>query len=249
MPVKGKRGKYAGSIPGQVGRMAKRAGVIPRDGVPRTFLGEFPAEPEERVVDPEQEAEVRAVVEELPGDDVKQKAMDVKFLALIAPGEGQMSLGAAWRKLHPKATVRSATEAASRRYREIRKAIGDKGVLALWGVHVGSIAKTLSDAQRAMFVRQFITRDGRVVTAPALKDFNVRLQAATLAMKMLGKGREPEEATRPVIVNVISYNPVGTPTWPGGGREGAVFPAVPVRAALPAARPDPIGGNRGERDD
>jgi hypothetical protein len=241
MTTKGKRGK-PGSMPGTVGRAMKRAGVI-RDGVPRTFLGEFTAEPEDRAVDPEQEAEVRQVVEDLPGDDVRQKARDVKFLSLIAPGEGQMSLTAAWRKMHPTASMRSAAEASSRRYREIRKAIGDKGVLALWGVHVGSIAKTLSDAQRAMFVRQFITRSGSVVTAPALVDHNVRLQAATLAMKMLGKGREPEEATRPVIVNVISYLPPNAAPWPGGGRADAggilrptIGPGSPAALALPAAK-------------
>jgi hypothetical protein len=188
------------------------------------------------------------VIENLPGD-LREKAKIVRFLSLIAPGEGQMTLRDAWRKMHPTCSHKSATEAASRRYREIRKAIGDAGVLCLWGVHVGSISKTLSEAQRAMFVRQFITRDGTVVTAPAMVDHNIRLQAATIAMKLLGKGRDVEPGSGPVVVNIVSYCPEGTPTWPGGGRAGAVFPAPTVPHALPAARPVDFTGGKGVRDD
>ncbi len=244
--------RYAGRLPGQVGRAARQAGIVP-DGKPRTFLGEFPSEPERVEPDPEWEAEVRTVVDELPGD-LRQKAKDVRFLALIAPGPDQMSITAAWRKLHPTVSMKSAAEAGSRRYREIRKAIGDRGVLALWGVHVGSIAKTIADAQQAQFVRQFIARDGSVVEARPLVDHNVRLQAATLAMKLLGKGRDSEERTQPVIVNVVSYLSPDAKPFPGGGRvgldgvlrptcgpdsyqalaaRGAIHPALPP-AALPA---------------
>lgn len=242
---------YPGALPGATGRAMKKAGLIPGDGIPRTFLGEFPAEPERAAPDPEWEAEVAATIESLPGD-LRQKSKDVRFLALIAPGEGQMSITAAWRKLHPTVSLKSAAEAGSRRYREIRKAIGDKGVLAMWGVHVGSIAKTLSDAQRAMFVRQFITRSGAVVTAPALVDHNVRLQAASLAMKMLGKGRESEEGSRQVVVNIVSYCGPNAVPFPGGGRvglDGILRPTIGPgsHAALgPAALP---AGTLGEPKD
>lgn len=246
---KGKR-QYAGALPGVTGRAMRRSGIVP-DGVPRTFLGESPALPERPEPDPEWEAEVRQVIDDLPGEDARAKAKDVRFLSLIAPGEGQMSLTAAWRKLHPTVSMKSCAESASRRYREIRKAIGDKGVLALWGVSVGSIAKTLSDAQRAMFVRQFITRTGDVVTAPALVDHNVRLQAAALAMKMLGKGRDVELGSGPVIVQVINYaSPTATP-WPGGGRvvDGRLVQTVGVGVpALSSARPD-FTDRKSERED
>jgi len=226
--------KYQGAMPRKIGRAMKRAGIVP-DGVPATYLGESPAPPEERVVDPEQEAEIAAVVESMPGNDLRQKAKDLRFLQLIAPGEGQLSIKAAWRKLHPTVSLKSATEAGSRRYREIRRAIGDQGVLALWGVHVSSIAKTLSEAQRAMFVRQFITRSGQVVTAPALVDHNIRLQAATIAMKMLGKGHAPEETARPVVVNLVQYNPPNFPKWPGGGRSDAPVAANMIPYTPPVA--------------
>lgn len=242
------KGTKKGYLPGMVGRAARRAGILPPDGVARTFLGESPAIPERAEPDPEWEAEVRQVIEDLPGDNLREKARDMRFLAMIAPGEGQMSLTAAWRKLHPTTSMKSCAESASRRYREIRKAIGDKGVLALWGVHVGSIAKTLSDAQRAMFVRQFNTRDGTVVTAPALVDHNVRLQAATLAMKLLGKGKDSEAATAPVIVNVVNYAGPNAVPWPGGGRtiNGVLTPTVGSAAALP---PSDFTGGKTLRED
>lgn len=246
MSRKPKRTK-PGSIPRATGRAMRKSGML-KDGIARTFLGEFPAEPERLPPDPEWEAEVRAVIDDLPGNDARDKVRDVKFLSLIAPGEGQLTLGAAWKKLHPKVTtMKSATEGGSRRYREIRKAVGDKGVLALWGVHIGSISKTLSDAQRAMFVRQFITRDGTVVTAPALIDHNVRLQAAALAMKLLGKGRDVEPGTGAVVVNIIQYAPVGSAPWPGAVWPRGFPAGSPPPNALPAATD--FTGRKGERDD
>lgn len=229
--------------------------VMPMKGK-RTMVATVPG-PDEFDLDPEMADCLSPFFRLLKGNR-EQIRMKISMIVLTAhsPGKKRMSGTEAYLSLNPDVKRTSAASTGSRLWREITSEIGPEGMDTIDGVHVRRINRILADASGATFTRQFITRSGRVVTAPPLVDHSLRLRSAELMMKKLGIGKE-DDRSQPLVVNVISYlggDPAKIAPWPGGGRvcaDGVLHDVVGpnrYRPALPAP-PDLIGGNRGERDD
>ena len=240
-----RKGTKRGSFPGMIGRSARKMGLV-QDGIPAIRTEMVPAAPD-RTADPERERRTLLLIRKLTGD-APVKAKKLRFLEMLSPGPEQRTLGQAWKVLHPSVKTKSCYESGSRFYRQILDDIGDDGALSLMGVNLDGIGKTLADASKANFVREFVCRDGTIVTGKERPDFLVRLRSAELQMKLLGLGREKDLNAGPVVINVVSYCGPNAVPWPNGGRAlpdgrfvDTVGPNSP--AALHAARPDPVSGN------
>jgi hypothetical protein len=235
--------KNMGTISGKIDRAAKREGII-RSRPPVVTSQMVPAEPV-AVSNPERELHLRRLVGRFSGD-LTRKALKVRYLALVAPGPNRMKPREAWKALHPrtKATPKSCGEKASDLYSEILKDLGPDpdpaDILALCGIHVGSIGEDLAAARGANFVREFYDhKAGVILTGKERPDHLVRLRAVELSMKAIGLGRDKESGSGPIIVNVVSYCGPNTAPWPNGGRadaQGIMRPTIGpgAIAALPA---------------
>jgi len=231
-----------------------------------------PAEPVP-VADPERELHLRSLVAKFSGG-LNRKAMKVRFLAFISPGLNQMSLGAAWRALHPKteATDKSCYERGSTFYAEILADLGPDphpaDILALCGIHVGSIGQDLARARGAKFRREYYDhKTGKIIQGEERDDFMAILRQVELSMKAIGLGKEKESGDAKITVNVVSYLPGSIEQqkpWPGGGRcapDGVLRPTVgpdsyealvargAIRPALPAGSVTVDLGGAKDRDD
>jgi hypothetical protein len=229
------------------------------------YQGTVPVDPAPAQFDVEQEELLTDVYDLLKGEP-EEKEFKFAFLMAkeaIGPTGKKSRLVDAMLSLRPDWNRKYAGEVASRLNRQIREDLGDRGNAAIRGISFRRIVNTLDGGHGAMFVKEFITRDGSIVQGPARPDWNMRLRAAELSMRLLGIGKEKESGSGAVTIQVISY--LGGPVaeqrpWPGGGRvqDGRMQPtvgpdspaALAARAALPPSRVTvDLGGPKTERDD
>ncbi len=230
-------------------RTSKRGGGI-SDRRPRVYQGTVPVAPEPAQFDAEQEELLTEVCDLLTGDE-EEKQFKFAFLMAkeaIGPTGRKTRLVDAMLAVRPELNRKAAMEAGSRLNRQIREDLGERGSAAIRGVSFRRIVNTLDGGHSAMFVKEFITRDGTIVQGPERPDWNMRLRAAELSMKLLGLGKEKEPGNTKVVVNIVSYlgGAVAEQTpFPGGGRigpDGVLRPtvgpdsyaAIVARGALPA---------------
>jgi hypothetical protein len=245
--------KYAGALPGKIGKAARRGGVVgPKK--PRQFSSELVSVDPGPVADPEREMHLRSLVARFSGD-VNRKAMKVKFLASLDPGsDRQLRLGEAWRACHPnsKANVESCYSLGSRLYAEILKDLGPDphpaDVLALCGIHTGSIGQDLARMRFAKVRREYYDfRTGKLTYGAEVDDNMAILRQVELSMKAVGLGRDKDPSAGPLVVQIVSYlGPNDVKNWPGGGRISTPIDAKTIPYTAPRALP---AGTLGEGKD
>jgi hypothetical protein len=177
-----------------------RALNVSGDGRPRTYLGKRPA-PAVAI------AEARDRCPEIAS---QLSPGELKFLAhYFAEG----TLTRAMRKIRPKASEASAAQLGSRMYKAIKERIGQDAIWELMGVSYGAIGRVVRDALSAEYQKDFVVRDGTIVSTEPRPDHQTRLQAAQMGAKLRKLADENEGGG--VTVNIIRYNPENTPPWPG----------------------------------
>ncbi len=129
----------------------------------------------------------------------------------------------AWRAAFPKdkSSVISQRQKASRSRRRIIAAIGgDDELMEAMGIGRIATYKTLADSLVAEEQREFIMPEtGEVVEGKVRPALAIRFATAKLLTqihKMVPDEKGGGGGT--VVVNIVQYNPPGTPAWPGGGR-------------------------------
>jgi len=151
-----------------------------------------------------------------------------------------------------KATVKkpemdnlTAAQDASRMKRSILAKIGEEGINEIVGFTLQRADRTVLGLLEAEYTKEYIHRDGCVVTGGTYPDNMGRAKGVELFYKRKGVGKD-QEGTRPVVVNLVQYNPPNFPQWPGGGRADAPVAANMVPYQAPAALPS---GTLGEPKD
>ena len=171
--------------------------VMPRQGK-RTMVATVPG-PDEFDLDPEMADTLVPFFRLLKGNRERIR-MKISMIVMTAhsPGKKKMSGTEAYLALNPDVKRTSAASAGSLCWREIEAEIGTAGMDAIDGVHVRRINRILADASGATFTRQFITRSGKIVTAPALVDHSLRFALRRIDDEKTRdrQGGRPESAAR-----------------------------------------------------
>jgi hypothetical protein len=119
-----------------------------------------------------------------------------------------------------KAKYQSRRTASTRIHASILGKIGDEGMMEAMGIGKQATFEKLRQLVDAKVVKAFIVPEsGAVVEAGPYEDNQTQLGATKLLTqihKMVPDEKGGGGGT--VIVNVVQYNPPGTPPWPGGGR-------------------------------
>jgi hypothetical protein len=119
-----------------------------------------------------------------------------------------------------KAKYSSRRKQASRIHQSILAKIGDDGMMEAMGIGKQATYEKLRQLKDAQVIKAFIVPEtGDVVEAGPYEDNQTQLGATKLLTqihKMVPDEKGGGGGT--VIVNVVQYNPPGTPPWPGGGR-------------------------------
>jgi hypothetical protein len=128
----------------------------------------------------------------------------------------------AYEKAFPSGKTKylSRRKASSRIHQSIMAKIGDDGMMEAMGIGRQATMEKLRQLKDAKVVKAFIVPEsGKVVEAGPYEDNQTQLGATKLLTqihKMVPDEKGGGGGT--VIVNVVQYNPPGTPPWPGGGR-------------------------------
>jgi hypothetical protein len=135
---------------------------------------------------------------------------------------GSGTLIDAWRKAFPDDTVQyvSQRKKASNYHQRILAKLGDEGLFEAMGIGKQATMEKLRTLKDAKVVKAFIVPEtGQVVEAGPYED-NVTQMNATKLLASIHKMVPDEKGGGggTVVVNVVQYNPPGTPPWPGGGR-------------------------------
>ena len=128
---------------------------------------------------------------------------------------------AAWERAFPDTKLKydSRRRAASRIHQSILGKIGDDGMMEAMGIGRQATYKKLAELKDAKMVKVFIVPEtGQIVESPEYNDNTTQMNAT----KLLAQAHKIVDAENkgggPVVVNIVQYNPPGTPPWPGGGR-------------------------------
>lgn len=146
----------------------------------------------------------------------RREAMFLKALV------GQSSKKDAWRMAFPKYKGTDATvrQRANEMYKAIVAKIGEDEIFEAMGIGKLATMEKLRQLKDAKCVKAFIVPEtGEVVEAGPYEDNTTQMNATKLLTqihKMVPDEKGGGGGT--VVVNIVQYNPPGTPTWPGGGR-------------------------------
>lgn len=128
----------------------------------------------------------------------------------------------AWRTAFPKdkASDRSIERKARAMYKALVAKIGEDEIFEAMGIGKQATMEKLRQLKDAKCIKAFIVPEsGQVVEAGPYEDNTTQMNATKLLTqihRMVPDDKGGGGGT--VVVNIVQYNPPGTPTWPGGGR-------------------------------
>jgi len=128
----------------------------------------------------------------------------------------------AYETAFPESNQKYATrrKACSLIHQSILGKIGDDGMMEAMGIGKQATFEKLRQLKDAQVVKAFIVPEtGEIVESGPYPDNQTQLGTTKLLTqihKMVPDEKGGGSGT--VIVNVVQYNPPGTPPWPGGGR-------------------------------
>jgi hypothetical protein len=156
------------------------------------------------------------------------------------------TLAAAYRSLRPGLSDRSCYQRGAVVMKTIRGKLSDQELFELAGLSVGAITTAVTGALNATTQKDFVLpRTGQIISTEPVADHQTRLQAASLGVKLRRMAVDDEKGQQ-VTINVVQYNPPGTPPWPG-----AVWPRGFPAGSLPPGITtiNPINSNSGGRQE
>jgi hypothetical protein len=233
-------------------RTSQRSFEMVPDGIPAVQVVKTPVNVAAKIR--------KRIREELPGLTRRLTPMEFKFVLELYFGDSGGVQYKAYKAAMGKPNLKDSTaiEDASRMKRSILAKIGREGIDEIIGFTVERGDRTVLGLLDADDKRQFITRDGRIVEGETFPNYLARAKGVEFLYKRKGIFKE-QEGAGPIVVNIVQYCGSDATPFTGGGRvglDGVLRPtlgpgshaALGMATALPAG-PDPIGGNRGERDD
>jgi hypothetical protein len=141
-----------------------------------------------------------------------------RFLMALPQAKSKVE---AFRIAFPKNKLVKTSEyhVASRLYAQVVAKMGEEEMYELLGIGKFDTMKKLGELKDAQVVKAFIVPEtGEVVEAGPYPDNTTQLGTAKLLAQMNRMVDPENKGGGAVIVNIVQYNPPGTPTWPGGGR-------------------------------
>lgn len=219
---------------GDGSRTARKEFAKFSDGRPPVALGKVPVATEAEL-SPQQK-------------EIKRLLSPAEY-GFLARARETGSFTEAYAETHPRASRASCAQRGSNLYRTILEKLepvgGQDAVWTLLGLGDDRLANVLSEGMRACFQREFIDRNGKIVAGPERVDHPVRLNAASMTMKLRGLAKGEGPGVGAIQINIVSYlGPGPTTVWPGGGRPEWDRDGLPpglVRADAPKPLP---GGAR-----
>lgn len=152
---------------------------------------------------------------------IRRMGLNRKEALFIQALVGSSSKIAAFERAFPnsKLTYDSRRNAASRLHQSILSKVGNDGLLEAMGIGEQATMEKIRQLKDAKLTKVFIVPEtGAIVEAGPYEDNTTQMNAAKL-MAAMNKMVDPEnKGGGPVVVNIVQYNPPGTPPWPGGGR-------------------------------
>jgi len=128
----------------------------------------------------------------------------------------------AFERAFPNGSAKYASrrKMSSKMYLSIVSKLGDDGLFEAMGIGRQATMEKLRQLKDAKMVKAFIVPEtGEVVEAGPYEDNTTQMNATKLLAgihKMVDDGKGGSGGQ--VVVNIVQYNPPGTPPWPGGGR-------------------------------
>jgi hypothetical protein len=144
---------------------------------------------------------------------------EAMFLRALA---GSSTKIAAWRVAFPKdrTSYQNQSHKAGRMYRAILSKVGEEELFESMGIGKQATMEKLRQLKDAKMTKVFIVPEsGQVVEAGPYEDNTTQFNTTKLLTQI--HRMVPDEkggGGGTVVVNIVSYNPPGTPPWPGGGR-------------------------------
>jgi hypothetical protein len=168
-------------------------------GGQNTYLGEKAVTP------------VKKKAEVVTTDGIKR--LDPKELKFLKGYFETGTYSGAYRTIRPDVKDGTAWKMGSVMWKRIREKLSLEEIHEALGVSLGNIDRTLAEGMSAKFQRQFITRDGKVISAGEQVDHPTRIAAAKEAARLLGLTEDKGEV--PMVTVTIFCKPEEVNTWPG----------------------------------
>lgn len=196
-------------------QLRERSGQFGRAGQDRVamYQGTRPVAPDGSAV-PD-----KPKVKALPA--LRRLGLNRKEALFIQAMSGCSTKIAAFEKAFPDSKLKydSRRTASSRIYQSILGKIGDDGLMEAMGIGRHATMEKIRQLKDAKMTKVFIVPEtGQVVEAGPYEDNTTQMNATKLLAQVHKMVDAENKGGGPVIVNIVQYNPPGTPPWPGGGR-------------------------------
>jgi hypothetical protein len=152
---------------------------------------------------------------------IRRMGLNRKEALYVQALVGSSTQIAAFEKAFPNSKMKydSRRKASSRLHLSILSKVGKEGMMEAMGLGEQATMEKIRQLKDAKMTKVFIVPEtGAVVEAGPYEDNTTQMNAAKL-MAAMNRMVDPEnKGGGQVVVNIVQYNPPGTPPWPGGGR-------------------------------